>query len=135
MNLQLLAKELEDKGFGILDTDIFVSSMPSIVKSGILIKLPLARPPKFDPYIPGRYKSNLQILVRAPNYLEGKELSDRIFKEYTDYGRREYKNQFGKVEFVIDQIFPEALPINYPRSDGGEIEWSINFELFFHIST
>jgi len=133
MRSDLLAKRLQDKGVGNIGTDIFLHFMPVECSKGVLVKEPL-HGMILNNELPGFIKTNFQIIVRAGNQVEGQDLVDRVS------AAMKIKNELtlvesGSGEFAmkIIQCLPSNLPIRFPRLDGNEIEWSLNYHISFVI--
>lgn len=111
---------------------LFRHTMPSEIAKGIMLKNPLTGI-KVDPYLPGFYKPNLQVIVRHTNPEFGDILSDEVVQalridEPEDYPQFERR---GKTRLHV--FYPSTLPIQFPRLDGNGFEWSLNFTTAFAI--
>lgn len=125
MKLDLIAQLLADAGLGTIGVDIFAHSMPADCEKGIMLRNPLDGVP-VNAYLPGYYRTKLQAIVRAPTFAEGDELSKRAGALLKMFNRR-FTDQAGNLVLKVNHIYPEKLPINYPRSPGQGIEFSLNF--------
>jgi hypothetical protein len=126
MRVDLLAQYLESKGLGEIGLTIFAHRMPNDCKTGIVVKFSHVGV-KVNRNLPGYYRtSDLQVIVRSPDQQSGdrlaKQVSDTLTLYNTDFA------DGSTVVMTIKQMFPLHLPIVYPRLNGEELEFSINFD-------
>lgn len=123
MNLEPIAEYLEAQAAGTTGVDIFVYEMPHGVKSGVALLNSLSGTP-IDHELPGYYKAPFQIVVRNPNYQAAEAKATEVMNLLT------FERQvIGTMSFQY--LRPNHLPVGYPRSDGDEVEFSINFSSCF----
>ncbi len=105
--------------------------MPAECTEGVLIKPPLSGI-EHDNYMPGFYKSRLQIIVRAQSEARGEKLAEQSIKALLHRETKDYYDQPGKkFAMRVNFLLQDQLPIRYPRLDGNGIEWSCNFLISF----
>ena len=124
MRLDLLAALIEQQGLGTRGVDIFIHRMDAEISKGILLKLPIAGIDT-DYDLPGYYKTDFQVIIRAQRQEDGDDLAKQLNKLLTMYGR-DFTNTDASFAMQVKQMYPAKLPIVYPRSDGHGIEWSLN---------
>ena len=122
MNLNHLANEIDALNLGV---ETFLDAMPGDVNTGILVRAPLSGIP-IDHYLPGYYKTSIQVIVRAQKHDRGDALAKQLMDALTTHQTKAYSSS-GLPNLVINHMLPETLPIKYPRSDSNGIEWSLNF--------
>lgn len=125
MNLELLAKVLQDAGIGAISTDIFVHAMPAETKQGVMLRNPLAGT-KVDIGLPGYYRSTLQAIVRDIGHADGDLKAKAVIAALTMFNRA-FRDDLGNLLMKVNHIYPEQLPIVYPHTPSNAIEWSLNF--------
>lgn len=129
MIYDVLEKKLFDANIGLSESNVFREYMPADIKSGVLIRSPLSGI-KIDPNIPGWYKPRLQMIVRHHDIEAGINLAGQVVKAVrVEKSEIHEQTENGRVRVAI--FTPEHLPIQFPRSDGNGIEWSINFTTAF----
>jgi len=133
MRSDLIAKLLQDNGAGKIGSTIFLHFMPVECKKGVLIKEPLAGM-QTNNELPGFYKTRFQIIVRAPTQTEGDALVKIIQKAILMKQERSFYEP-GSNAFAMKVLhcLPDSLPIRFPRLEGNEIEWSLNYQISFVI--
>lgn len=132
MKLELLSELLEQRGLGTRGTDIFVHRMDAECPKGILLRLPIAGIDT-DFNLPGYYKTQIQAIIRDANQQSGDAMAVRVMAQLTMYERIFTDPDTGAFLMQINQMYPAKLPIIYPRSEGQEIEWSLNFDVSYAI--
>jgi len=105
--------------------DLFLFRMPSSVDNGVLITIEPDMG-RVDHEIPGRYNSRFQVIVRNSDYVTGRALAMTLF----DLLSIEHRHDF--ISYETQYIRPAHLPFDYRQSDGGKIEFSINFDTLIH---
>lgn len=110
-----------------LGTTLFINSMPSTVEKGALIKEGYAGG-EIDGYIPNLRKARFQIVVRGPesDYNNSKKLSVLISNAL----------KIDQHTQVPDGIYiktcrPLNEPISYQVSNGGLVEFSVNYQIIY----
>jgi hypothetical protein len=129
--LAIIAKIISDAGLGIEGETLFTHHMVSEVKKGVLIKPPFEGV-DVDDYLPGYYVHGFQLIVRAQTYEEGEPYADQLIEAVRIRQETDFVNP-GTSDFIaqIKYLRPLKLPIAYPRSDSGDLEWSINFQICY----
>ena len=77
MRYDLIAKAIQDAGFGTMGTDIFIHRMDAEAVSGILIRGPLDGIP-VDKNLPDYYRGSLQIVIRNADQATGDGIAKRL---------------------------------------------------------
>lgn len=103
--------------------DIFIHHMPETFKRGILI-LTGAGGAIRDPDLPDYKKARLQVVIRETEFQGGYDLAIRILNALDIHKLTQGSVYFKRVRALHD-------PIPFKRSDGGFIEFSINFETVY----
>lgn len=129
MIYDVLEKKIEAAGLGVVSQTVFREAMPPGVKVGILFRSPLGGI-NIDPYIPGWYKPRLQVIVRHTDSELGTQMANDVIKALRVESPEFHDSpEIGRVQIAV--FTPLQLPIQFPRSDGNGIEWSINFTTAF----
>lgn len=120
MNLEAIAKHAQAKGLGVMGRSLFVNLMPRDAE-GILLRDGYLGTP-VNPYLPGfRERSELQVAVRARDFVAGRTLSWKVF---TDLSIKQ-ETQLG--DMLVRSLRPVAEPRPFRQTSGGFIEWEIEF--------
>ena len=123
MELMPFAELLETKGLGSISSSIFLNMMPTEAKEAILLRPPM-NGSKIDHELPGYFHTSFTAIIRARGYLEGKELTDQVFKELS-------MEEVTVGGMYLRYCRPRATPASFPISGGSIIEWSIQFDVCF----
>lgn len=129
MRYDLIAKVIQDAGFGTMGTDIFIHRMDEVCLEGILIRGPLDGIPT-DDNLPDYYRGSMQVIIRSSNQVTGDDIARRL-APVIEMERRVFTAPDGSLEMDVKQIFLTKLPIIYLRSVGRSIEWSLNFKTYY----
>lgn len=119
-----IALFLEEQGCGSTGKDIFVNQMAEN-QGGILIfeeTEGFRQHTNLDDY----YKGMLNIVVRNKSTVDGRTISDKIFKLVRGQGKT-----LGQYRILVAK--PEALPHSFARNEGGYVEWLLVFDLSFTV--
>jgi len=122
VNLEPIVAHLAASGFGELGQDLYAYQMPASVSQAALVltQMPMRRHPDIDNYFMGEF----QVVVRHTNRAAGRNLSDEIAASLEGFNR-----QLGEMKFLyIRQLH---APHSYPRSEGNELEFSVNYQCAF----
>lgn len=126
----ILEKKITDAGLAVAGQTLYRFQQPAI-PVGVFIKNPLEGITA-DIYIPGFYaRASVQIIVRHTDPVEGLALANAVVACVSERGMREYEAIEDSPAMRIHYFFPKSLPIQFPRLDGGGIEWSLNFRTAF----
>lgn len=106
--------------------DLFIYHKPHEVEPAVQLVLDDSGN-RVDSEITGRYIQRFQVIVSDPDYTRGKNRAAEIF----DLLRSEVTQDW--TGYCTSYIRPMSLPINYRRSAGDVVEWSINFETLLFI--
>jgi hypothetical protein len=129
MRYDLIAKVIQDAGFGTMGTDIFIHRMDAECVAGIMIRGPLDGIPT-DDNLPDYYRGTLQIIIRNADQVAGDDIARRL-APVIEMQRRVFTDTDGSVLIDVKQIYLTKLPIIYMRSVGRSIEWSLNFKTYY----
>lgn len=134
LEAKLVGADLAQIGsnFGVVSDkpNLFRMFMPSETTIGIMTRMPLSGIP-VDPYMPNRYKGRMQIIVRHVDPVEGSVLAAAISKVLDVRSPENYPASSERGIAHITHFIPQTLPIQFPRLDGGGIEWSQHFDAVF----
>lgn len=117
MNLMPLIDLLQVKGIGVAGADLFLNMMPATVTQATMLREPLTGT-EINHELPGYYKTEFQVIVRSPDFIEGRTLIDDVVAALT------------LEEETVDSIYfrycrPYAQPVSFPLSDGSLIEYTV----------
>jgi hypothetical protein len=119
MILETVAQILADNDCGQLRKSIFVEFMPTKHKGILLIGSTAGG--QIDEELPGYYRGSFQLIVREKDHVKGKELALKAIKALSIQNQ-----QVGEVK--LNYVRARHLPVFYKRSEGGSLEWSVNFD-------
>lgn len=125
MRLEDLAQRLVDAGIGTLAVDLFIYAMPPEVNRGVLLHSGLSADTlsyELPGYRPG---ASFQLIVRNTTYPDGFRLIDAAVAAATILR----PTMLGS--YRINYLRARHDPLVYPRSDGGGLEFSVNFDVNF----
>jgi hypothetical protein len=125
MNLLPLADRLAAQSVGTEGESIFVNMMPVECDLGVLLRNRLSGT-VINYEIPGYYKAQFQMIVRAGNYADGEALMAQATAALT------------VVETAIGNYFfnycrPKTMPVAFPLSQGDNLEFSVYMECNFYV--
>lgn len=123
MDFLPIIQYLEDEDLGKAGTTLFANFMPVGVTDGVMFRLPLAGV-KVDPNLPGYYKVEVTMVVRATNFSDGQEKAKTLMTALTMYD----KDLDG---LYIKRMYPCTLPISFPLSDGNLYEIQVKMDVVF----
>lgn len=127
----ILQKKIEDAGIASEAAEtLYLNEMPGDLKEGVMMRAPLSGV-RIDPFIPGFYKPTLQFIVRHTRAVEGEKMAYRLMNALKIQAEETYPATDERGQVQLKVFFPRELPIQYPRLDGGTIEWSLNFTTAF----
>lgn len=124
MNLQPVLEYVATQNLGVRGRDLFRYFMPSDIDEGILITSQMPHP--LNPYLPGKYMGDFQVIVRGIDVDEVRSRAVSLLKALTLRSVT-----MGEMRFFYIQ--PRHAPLVYPKSDGNYIEASVNFECQYFI--
>jgi hypothetical protein len=127
----ILEQKLEGIGL-VKGVDLFRGFIPSEVSIAVMTREPLDGI-QIDPYISGRYKGDMQVIVRHTDPEAGVALARSVWKALDQRHRELFPATSERGEVHLDQFIPRTLPIQYPRLDGNTIEWSQTFSMVFGV--
>jgi hypothetical protein len=121
MNVAPLADKVEAAGLGVLDTTLFINTMPDDCVAGIVLLGKAAGSP-IDPEIRGYHPgAGFQATVRHASYTDGFTLIRQIMSLLT-------MEKTSMVGMFVNYIRPRHEPIIVPRTAGNLLEFSVNFD-------
>lgn len=123
MNLMPLAEKLEADGVGVMADTIFINMIPVDAPQGVLLRNNL-RGTEIDYELPGFFKTDFQVIVRASSYTAGEALIQEVFNSLTLSER-----QLGPLYFKF--MRPRTKPVVFPISKGNLLEFSADFSVCF----
>lgn len=129
MIYDVLEKKLVQNGF-VPGVSLFRSYMPSMCSIGVMTRIPLTGIP-IDPYIPGYYKGEIQVVLRHTDPKEGQAVMMRVQKLLTVEATEVHPATEEHGELSLDLFIPKTLPISFPQLDGNAYEWSQHFDCVF----
>jgi len=133
MIFDVIEKKLADSGIVVPGVSLFRGFLPAETKIGVLTRAPLTGIP-VDPYIPGRYRANIQIITRHVDPVEGDHLANEVAKilmvEAPERHEFPEKNMTGSVSL----FYPKTLPVQFPRLEGNGLEFSQHFDAVWTMS-
>lgn len=125
MNLMPMIDLLQAKGLGAKGTDLFLNMMPSTVNRAAMLREPLTGT-EINYELPEYFKTDFQVIVRSPDFEDGKRLIDDVVAALTL-----------EEEVVEDMYFrycrPKAQPVSFPISDGALIEYTVKMCACFNM--
>ena len=124
MNLLPLATELQTKKIGTMGKTIFINMLPIDVPVGVLLRNSL-NGTEIDYELPGYFRTEFQVIVRASSYPAGEALMEKVFNTLTFNDR-----QLGNMHF--NYMRPHTEPAVFPLSDGNLLEFSARFDVSFY---
>lgn len=122
-HLMFIAELIEGAGLGAAGVDLFVGTMPADVSRGVMLLDPLTGH-EIDEGLRGFFPTQIQMIVRDPDPLEGYARADALSKALT-------VTNVENDEVAIAWCRPTTLPVTYPRGDADDVETSVRFRLGF----
>lgn len=134
MWLRAFAYKLESENVGRVDDpdrSIFLFHMNSDVKKGVVLVTPLTGTPR-DEELPGFVKGSFQVIVRDQKHEDGYDrclavIEALTVKEQIDLFLKGSANPSDTVRVL--RCHARHEPASFPRSPGGHVEWSLNFDV------
>lgn len=127
MIYDVFLQKLQAHGF-VSGSDVFLEFVPAEITRAVMLRTPFSGV-KIDPFIPGRYKGELQVVCRETEVGHGRALSKLVQKILTTQSREIYPATAERGEVHLDLAFPQTLPVRYPTLEGNAIEWSQVFDV------
>lgn len=124
MNLLPLATELQAKKIGTMGKTVFINMLPIDVPLGVLLRNSLSGT-EIDYELPGYFRTDFQVIVRAGSYQAGEALMEKVFNALTFSDR-----QLGDMHF--NYMRPRTEPVVFPLSEGNLLEFSAYFDVSFY---
>lgn len=125
MNLQPIADKLQAENLGTKGKTIFIHAMPLECKKGILLRSPL-QGTDIDHELPGYYKTEFGVIVRAPKHEEANALAETIMTKL-----RGYNTVIGNMN--VKYVRPHHLPVTFPVNDGNLVEVLVKYEIAYTV--
>lgn len=117
MDLQAIAKYLDDEGYGVMGETLFYDHLPYDV-SGLAVYS--MTPVEIDPYLKTR-KGSFQIV--------GRDVDQDVLRQRMNSVSSAFGDARGLIlgDMVFRYIHPEHEPLVFPRSDSDQVEASVSF--------
>lgn len=131
MIFQVLEKKIAAAGLAVEGESLFRNAMGSEVNVGVLIRPPLTGI-SIDPFIEGWFKTDIQIIVRHTDPVEGMKLANQISKLLLVEVPEVTTLSEGRVS--ISMFYPKTLPVQFPRLAGNGYEFSQHFFTAFSVA-
>jgi hypothetical protein len=125
----ILEAKLIASGFTPGET-LWRNYMPAETNIGVMIKAPLSGI-TIDPYITGWYRTELQVVTRHIDPVDGMNMALAVSRILTVEGRETYDPSEERGQAHVDLFLPKHLPIQFPRLEGNGYEFSLNFRAAF----
>lgn len=109
---------LQAAGVATLGDDLFIGTIPAEVKSGAMLRAPLAGA-LIDDGLGGFFPTEFQVIVRDPDPLAG---YNRCLAISQALRVNRYTSAENRIE--ISWMVPKTLPISYPKGTADDIEVS-----------
>jgi len=126
MDLQKIGDVIVDGGLGQKGRDLFIYQMPPDVTQGILVRGNYNGSP-INWEMPEYFHDEFQIVIRAKTVDAGLRLADAVSALLT------ISNRTIGGAMDVKFIRPRHKPVVFPRSDGSNVEFSINFDAVYGI--
>ena len=126
MIYDILEKKLADSGLVVPGVSLFRNYQPAEANIGVLIRTPLTGI-AIDPFIEGWHKTDLQIITRHTDPVEGMKMANEVCKILLVDKRESYEASEERGPAHVDVFYPTTLPIQYPRLEGNGLEFSQHF--------
>lgn len=124
MDLLPIARHLHAARIGLFmdgrDKNLFIYSMPELVSAVLLRDDPSGT--AIDHELVGMYRTEFQVVVRRDDHVKGSEMALAISEALT------ISESVVGASIYAWYIRPLHLPIVFPVSDGGLLEFSVNFD-------
>lgn len=124
MNLLPIANKLQTDALGVMGKSIFINMIPVECPRGILLRNPL-QGTRIDYELPGYYKTQFKVIVRAQDYADGDAFTKSVFTSLTSPSEQ----MLGTMRVVY--MRPLTLPVVFPLSKGNLLEFSADFEVVY----
>lgn len=132
MRLEGLAALLQDANLGKPGVDLFCYYMPDDVRQGIVLRIGLIGSP-IDHELPGyRPQGTFQLITRAQTFDKAFDLAEAAAAVLTLVNEplgTAATNGEAVSAYHVNYSRARHEPIVYPRSAGGNLEASINFDI------
>lgn len=129
MIYDILEAKLIAKGFTAGDT-LWRNYMPAETNIGVMIKAPLSGI-TIDPYITGWYRTDMQVVTRHIDPVDGMDMAQAVSRILTIEGCESFPASEERGQAHINLFMPKHLPIQFPRLEGNGYEFSLNFRAAF----
>ena len=123
MNLMPLIDRLQLAGVGIKGKSLFLQMMPAEARRAVMLRLPLSGM-RINHELPGYFKGQFQLTVRAQSYEDGRELIEQAIDHLTIANELVEHQQFNYCR-------PCYLPVAFPLSKGNLVEYTVMFDCSF----
>jgi len=128
MFLTTIAEYAESNGAGTIGRDIFAYNMPETANLAVLLRQPLVGT-AIDYELPGYRKTKFQVVLRCKpaEIMQGKAAIDDFVEKITLH------QETTLTGYKVKYMRPRHDPVMYPISEGGNMEFSVNFDVVYVI--
>lgn len=129
----IVERKIERAGLARTARSLFREHMPPDVSEAVMTRLPIEGV-SIDFNMPGFHRTSMQVIVRNPDPEKGMKLATDIMNVLSVTGGQELHpatRERGEVRLKL--FHPRHLPARFPRLEGDELEFSINFLVVFSI--
>jgi hypothetical protein len=130
MIFDILEKKLTDSGLVVPGASLFRGTMPAECTVGVMIRTPLTGV-DIDPFIEGWHKTQIQVITRHTDPVEGERLAAAVCKVLLVDAVEFHEASAERGPAHINIFYPATLPIQYPRLEGNGLEFSQHFTAAF----
>jgi hypothetical protein len=122
-HLKDLSDYLEIQGTVEQGNTMFLHTMPPEVNKAVMLRVPLGGT-SIDHELRGYFKTSYQLIVRHTQVQPGFDLANSLLKKLF-FSEKQLNNIYVKFSR------PKHQPVMYRRSESGNFEFSVNFEICF----
>jgi hypothetical protein len=133
MIYDILEEKLATHADLVRGTSLFRLALPSECAIGVMVRTSLSGI-QIDPAIPGWYQTDMQVVVRHVDPVEGYTLATQVADLLFVETREDYSGSSERGAAHITLFQPKHLPIQFPRLDGNGFEFSQHFIAAFGFS-
>lgn len=130
MIFDILEEKLTVEGYVTPGESLFRNFMPADCMVGVLLRVPL-QGIDIDPHREGWYRTQLQVITRHTNPVDGMAFSKQVTKILFTENRESYPANEERGAVTLDLFYPDSIPIQFPRLEGNGYEWSQHFKVVY----
>jgi hypothetical protein len=124
----VLTQRLVDLNLGVPGETIFHNFMGAEISRGVMFRTPLTGIP-VDPYIEGRHATEIQVITRHTDPVDGMNLANAISRALVLESPRVFEIDGNRIH--VSMVYPKTMPIQFPRLEGNGLEFSQHFDTVF----